>query len=296
MKKKLSLLFAAILLAGVGIAGAAEKVATVTETVNQVDHGASASDVTSPAHVGTFLQDGDYLKTGTKSLAELQLDNKTITRMGANTIFNYSVAQNEVDLQSGTILFSKPKDGQQLNIKTAAVTAAVVGTTGFMQSGPHGFLFGLIEGHSKIFSHGKVYVIGPGEILVLIPGHEPFIFSFDVPHMIATSPLFLNFHLPLPNQRYIDEEIAAYLEALHRGFIVPHQGPFETYVSGYYGSHPGFPGYDNALNALFLQLNPPPGSGSGAESGGGSGPNNCHPPRCRPPPCERERCRVNTPT
>src|SRR5476651_300398 len=52
-----------------------------------------------------------------------------ISRMGANTIFNYSAANNEIDLQAGTILFSKPKDGKQLNIKMASVTAAVVGST-----------------------------------------------------------------------------------------------------------------------------------------------------------------------
>ena len=64
-----------------------------------------------PAKVGTTLQDGEYLKTGAKSRAELDLANQSVTRVGANTIFNYTAGNNEVDLQAGTILFSKPKDG-----------------------------------------------------------------------------------------------------------------------------------------------------------------------------------------
>ncbi len=112
---------------------AADTSATVTEAVNEVSHGSAQASATSPAKSGTRIQDGEYLKTGVKSRAELSLANQSITRLGANTIFNYSVANNEIDLQSGTILFSKPKDGKEMIIKTAAVTAAIVGTTGFAQ-------------------------------------------------------------------------------------------------------------------------------------------------------------------
>jgi hypothetical protein len=243
----------AFLAGGIVAAGAAEKVATVTETVNTVDHGASASSVITPAHVGTSLHDGDYLKTGAKSLAELELDNKTITRMGANTIFNYSVENNEVDLQAGTILFSKPKDGQQLNIKTAAVTAAVVGTTGFIQVSGNKFLFGLIEGHSKVFLNGKFFVVGPGQILLFIPGQQPVLFSFNVPQMISTSPLFTDFHHHLPNQRYIDEEIAAYLEDVSRGFIQPVSGTIYTFGTTNGLPLVDYPSFHNALNSLYQQ-------------------------------------------
>jgi FecR-like protein len=257
MKKSFRYLVLALGVGSFGAVGAAENAATVTQTINEVDHGTSTAAITTPAHTGTLLYDGDYLKTGAKSLAELQLENKTVTRMGANTIFNYNSSNNEVDLQSGTILFSKPKDGQQLNIKTAAVTAAVVGTTGFFQNLHNAVLMGLIEGHSKIYYNGKLYVIHAGEIIVLSPGKPPVIFTFNVPLMVQTSPFFTKFHGHLPNDAYIAAEIAEYENLLHRGFIQPVSGPYTTYTD--FGKPPDNNHFDwnNAGNAFFYQNLPP---------------------------------------
>src|SRR5450631_3672890 len=97
IRRLLGYLFA-IFIAGVCPVMAADSVATVTEAVNEVSHGSAQSAETAPAKTGTQIQDGEYLKTGVKSRAELQLANQSITRLGANTIFNYSVANNEVDL------------------------------------------------------------------------------------------------------------------------------------------------------------------------------------------------------
>ncbi len=122
--------------------------ATVTEAVNDVTRGSSKVAETETAPIGSKLEDGQYLKTGVKSRAELQLANLAITRLGADTIFDYSPDTNEIDLQAGTVLFSKPKDAAQMTIKTSAVTAAVMGTTGFVHVHGKVFLFGLVEGHA----------------------------------------------------------------------------------------------------------------------------------------------------
>ena len=152
--------------------------------------------------------------------------NQSITRLGANTIFNYSVANNEIDLQAGTILFSKPKDGKQMNIKTASVTAAVVGTTGFAQVHGHGFLFGLVEGHAPVTIGGIVYNIAAGEMVRFTPGAPPQIFSFNIPLFLKTSPLITLFDKQLPNEPYIDKEVAEYNDLVARGFIRPPTQPF----------------------------------------------------------------------
>jgi hypothetical protein len=213
---------------------------------------------TAPAKTGTRLQDGEYLKTGVKSRAELELANQSITRLGANTIFNYSVAGNEIDLQAGTILFSKPKDGKQMNIKTASVTAAVVGTTGFVQVHGKGFLFGLVEGKATLTIGGVDYNITAGEILQSNPGKPPQIYSFNVPLFLKTSPLLTKFYHRLPNQLYIDQEIAEYDDLVARGFIQPPTGPF--FLTGFDGSVPTVPvpGHDSAGNALHEFNKPPP--------------------------------------
>jgi mannose-6-phosphate isomerase-like protein (cupin superfamily) len=257
------LLAASLVVAGRSIA--ADNVATVTEAVNDVSHGHSASTASSPAPTGTKIGDGEYVKTGSASRAELQFSNKTVSRLGANTIFNYSASANEVDLQAGTILFSKPKDGQQLNIKSEAVTAAIVGTTGFLQvlhqNGHTTTLFGLVEGHANVTAGGNDPEVGPGQIFVFTPGSPPQIFNFDVPLFLRTALLYKGFASTLPNQSYIDAEIAFFNRLVARGFIQQPTVPY--YVFGNLGFWPGFPviGFDSAGNAIHnfnTDRTPPP--------------------------------------
>jgi len=244
----------AISLLAAGRSMAAGQDATVTESVNVVNHGSSQSAASSPAPKGTDIHDGEYLETGSASRAELQFANKTISRLGANTIFNYSASSNQVDLQAGTILFSKPKDGKELNIKTEAVTAAIVGTTGFMQvlhhNGHSTTLFGLIEGHANVNAGGNDPEIGPGEIIVYSPGSAPVIFHFDVPLFLKTSRLITGFPSDLPNQTYIDKEVALFNSLVNRGFITPPQTPYFVYSD--LGLPPNFPiiAWSSAKNGL----------------------------------------------
>jgi len=252
---------------------AADSAATVTEAVNQVTHGFSRTADTYPAKAGTHLQDGEYIKTGVKSRAELELANQSITRLGANTIFNYSVAANEIDLQAGTILFSKPKDAKQMTIKTASVTAAVVGTTVFFKNGPP-TLFGVIEGHDVTVTIGGVdYTVTAGEVLRFAPGGTPQIFYFNIPLFLKTSPLITQYHHPLPNQPYIDQEVAEYDDFVARGFIQPPTEPF--FLSDFDGSVPilPIPASDSAANALnnFNTPPPPPPPPPPSSSNGSSG-------------------------
>jgi hypothetical protein len=209
-----------------------EPAATVTEAVNDVTRGSSQATGTELARVGSKLEGGQYLKTGVKSRAELQLANLSITRLGADTIFDYSPKANEIDLQEGTILFSKPKDSSQMTIKTAAVTAAVLGTTGFVQVKGKVFIFGIIEGHSRVVINGMTYDVNAGDILRCSGGAPPQIFAYNVPHFLATSPLMLDFSGKLPNQPYIDQEVAEYNNLVARGFITPPSNPPSSDIVG----------------------------------------------------------------
>lgn len=248
----------AIFVAGISPLAAADSAAKVTEAVNQVDHGSSQTAGTTAAKVGTVLQDGEYLKTGVKSRAELELADQSITRLGANTIFNYSVANNEIDLQAGTVLFSKPKDGKEMTIKTASVTAAVVGTTGFLQLlRGHDFLFGLIEGHATLTIGGVAFNISSGQVLKFQPGASPELYSYNIPVFLKTSPLITLFNHPLPNQIYIDKEVAEYDNEVARGFIGSPTNPY--FITGFGGFVPTIPiiAHDSAGNSLNIFNRPP---------------------------------------
>jgi len=229
----------------------AESAATVTEAVNDVTRGSARAGGTEAAPIGSKLEDGQYLKTGVKSRAELQLANLAITRLGADTLFDYSPSTREIDLQAGTVLFSKPKNAGQMTIKTAAVSAAVLGTTGFVQSRKKTVIFGLIEGHARVTIGGVTYFVGPGDILRFTPGRPPQMFAYNVPHFLETSPLILDFPGKLPNQVYIDREVAQYDNLVARGFITPPANPYFTDVEGAVPTIPT-PAYDSAGAANYV--------------------------------------------
>ena len=242
-----------------GLLSRADQPAKVTEAFNNVEHGSKAA-VTTPAQIGTTVHDGEFVKTGIKSRAELLLPTTSITRLGPNTIFNYSVESNTIELQSGTVLFCKPKSAEQLNIKTAAVLAGIVGTTGFVSVQGEGkasqriFRLGIVEGHARAEANGRTFSLGAGDILEL-RGGRAFTFAFDVPRFVRSSPLLHNFKSRLPNQSYIDAEIDRYQEEASRGFI---QAPSNGI--DYSGEIPvlSTTAYDSALNAQVPKGNPPP--------------------------------------
>jgi len=218
-------------LLGLSPSAFADEPARVTEAINKVHYGPSQSAVdTHPATTGTPIQDGQFVGTGISSRAELRLPTTSIVRIGSNTIYNYTVASNTINLQQGTLLFCKPKAATELHIKTAAIMAGIVGTTGFTgiqkdtETGPTTYHFGIIEGHATAHVNGKSYPIGPGYELVYSPPSQPVVLPFDLPKMIKTSKLFTEFKTHLPNQSYIDEEIATYNDQVSRGFIQPPGG------------------------------------------------------------------------
>jgi len=276
--KKLGIAFLSFALAStMGSALYADTSARVTETFNIVDHGPQGSTDYSPADKGTLIPDGEDVKTGPESHAELKLPSTSVTRLGANTIFNYSADSNTVDLQSGTILFCKPKESdQRLNIKTAAVTAAIVGTTGFASVTGEGnhktYILGLIEGHAIAHANDHPFPLGPGDALEFAPGRQPFIFAYDVPRFVHSAPLLTKFHTTLPNQAYIDKELAEYADDASRGFIEPPHKDIS-----YSGNVPLIPvsALDSAQNAQDRGRDtdiPPaqPQSSSGGYQGGSS--------------------------
>lgn len=260
IRRAFRFLFLGCVAAGASYSTATGATATVTEAVNQVSHGSLESSKSSPATNGTHLQVGEYLKTGVESRAELELSNQSITRLGANTIFNYSPENNEIDLQAGTVLFSKPKNGKQMNIKSASVTAAIVGTTGFAQKQGKSCLFGLVEGHARVTFNGKTYPVNSGQIGKFTPGQPPQFFNFNVPQFLKTSPLITKFHGHLPTQPAIDKEVETYNDLVARGFVQPPKEPF--FLTTATGSVPAVPqgpgGRDSAGNALNQANTTPP--------------------------------------
>jgi hypothetical protein len=103
--------------------------ATVTETNNDVRYQA-ANTTERPAKLKDVIRGADSLRTGQKSQAEIEFEDKTITRLGSNSHFTFDPEKREFELREGVLLFDMQKGIGGGNIRTGGVTAAIEGTAG----------------------------------------------------------------------------------------------------------------------------------------------------------------------
>ena len=81
------------------------------------------------AQVTDLVRETDVLRTGERSLAELEFNDKTITRLGSMTVFSFNRETREFRAGKGTMLICVPKGMGGGRIVTSAITAAIQGTT-----------------------------------------------------------------------------------------------------------------------------------------------------------------------
>jgi len=67
--------------------------------------------------------------TGAQSMCELSLDDKSVTRIGANAVFTFVEQERLVKCDKGTFLVSKDPATDTMTVTTGSVTAAVNGST-----------------------------------------------------------------------------------------------------------------------------------------------------------------------
>jgi hypothetical protein len=203
------------------------KQASVTEAINTVSYQSSAAAPQKSASVGTTIYPDNIVRTGVKSRAELQFNDNTITRIGANSAFSFDADKQAMNLEEGTALFSKPKDNSSFEITTPAATCSISGTTGFMEVRPgkdkahDSFIFGLIEGHTTVTTGGKSYQVNSGQLIVRTMGGSVNFVAFDIPNFLAKAGLLKDFKSKLPNQADIDRASAKFVSLEKRGFIEP---------------------------------------------------------------------------
>ncbi|MDX6766206.1 MAG: FecR domain-containing protein [Candidatus Methylacidiphilales bacterium] len=112
-----------------GLQAAPLKEANLTRIVNDVRIMELPANVQKPALLNQKVIDQQAVVTGLQSRAELLFSDKTLTRLGANSVFTFKEGTRNMDLKRGTMLLQVPKNAGGAQIKTAAVTAAITGTT-----------------------------------------------------------------------------------------------------------------------------------------------------------------------
>ncbi len=140
----LSVVLALLLLQASGQAAQLKeaKVSQVIKEVNLLPGQANPR----PAAVNDPIDENTAVRTGGESRAELTFSDLTITRLGENTVFSFDKGTRNVNLGGGALLLHVPKNSGGAKIRTAAVTAAITGTTVLMEYHKDVYKFIVIEG------------------------------------------------------------------------------------------------------------------------------------------------------
>ncbi|MBM4082788.1 MAG: redoxin domain-containing protein, partial [Planctomycetes bacterium] len=141
--------------------------ATVTQINNDVRYKPGAGSER-PAKRQDVVKGADTLRTGQKSQAELEFEDRTITRLGSNSTFTFDPQKREFELKKGLLLFDMPEGAGGGKIVTPAGTAAIEGTAGIIsyRSAPKVIC---LAGKINVFSpSGKLTAtILPGQLFIM---------------------------------------------------------------------------------------------------------------------------------
>ena len=199
------------LIVPIGSTNAAElKEATVTQIVKEVQL-LPAQAAPRPAVVKDQVRGNTAVRTGTDSRTELTFTNQTLTRLGANTIFSFNAGTHNLNLSGGVMLLYVPKGSGGATISSAAVSAAITGTTVMMEYHPNAYIkFISLEGIARVYLRhrlGESVLIHPGQMLIVNPNAKnlPDPVRVDLKRILKTSLLITGFR-PLPSEALMYQE------------------------------------------------------------------------------------------
>ena len=159
-----------------------------------------------PASVSDMVRGDTAVRTGAESRAELTFGDLTIARLGANTIFSFNEGTRTVDLTSGAILLRVPKDSGGAKIQTAAVTAAITGTTVMVEYHRDSYAkYLVLEGTMRVYLKGQLgesILMHAGQMMILNPNATRLseVVDFDLERLWLTSLLTQGFSRSLGSE------------------------------------------------------------------------------------------------
>ncbi|MEM0896444.1 MAG: FecR family protein [Verrucomicrobiota bacterium] len=199
------------------------KSAKVTKTVNDVRL-LTGSQSARPANPGDTVTGSAAVQTGQRSRAELQFPDESLVRLGSNSVFSFLEGKRDVELEKGTLLMQVPKSLGRTQVKTAAVTAAITGTTILIE-----FVPAVLDELGNVIKPGIIKIIviegslefslnvNPGQKMELLPGDMvvmsstaqqlPQKFTVDLNRLVKTSNLIDGGMGPLPDVPVVQREI-----------------------------------------------------------------------------------------
>ena len=162
-----------------------------------------------PASINGNIRPGIAVRTGSDSRAELSFTDRTLARLGANSVLSFG--EGGFDFANGSILLYLPKSSGGARIDTAVATAAGTSFTAMAEYHPKSWIkFIILDGHGSIsIKHhpGQARPLRAGQMIIVRAGATklPEPQDVDLSKLIKTSLLIAKFP-PLPNLNLILRE------------------------------------------------------------------------------------------
>ena len=169
------------------------------------------------------IESDTQVGTGEQSMCEISLDDKSITRIGANSMFSFMQKERLVKCDKGTFLVSKDPETETITVTTGSVTAAVNGSTVVFDVRDDATHIAVAETTAGVVvtdKNGKSITLQSGEGISATSNGMTFptAKSVDVKDLISSSPLFTEEGLaPLANDALIKGVASAQETAKSQG-------------------------------------------------------------------------------
>jgi hypothetical protein len=133
---------------------------TFTEIIKEANVVASATKAVTPAVTHEVFKVPDLVRTGPDSRLEMTAPDKTITRIGENSVFTFESGQRDIRMEKGSVLFHPPAGVGGGTIKYGGTAAAVFGS----------FKIIILEGEGTVtLANGKSVQLGAGQMVIVPP-------------------------------------------------------------------------------------------------------------------------------
>ena len=183
------------------------KSATVTEIKNDVKI-AKETAAERAAVVKDAVAGKDKLWTGKKSRAEIEFSDRSIARLGANTLFSFDPNSRNMKVERGTALIHVPPATGGARISSPAVTAAIMGDVVAMRVDGKGITQVVAltrdeQGPVQVTFNktGETRTLEPGQLLTIDPTAtkmpDPVTVAVDV--FVQSSGLYNGFEKKVPD-------------------------------------------------------------------------------------------------
>ena len=221
---------------------------TVTEIVKEVNVLPPGAANPAPAKLNAMVKAPERVRTGAESRTELTATDRTITRIGANTVFAFETSGRVINLERGSILFHSPKGAGGGTIKSGGASAAILGTTLIVAATENGgFKVIVLEGRAQItLPNGRRSNLDEGQLVFVLPaggGFSP-VLNVNLGRLVAGSLLVKGFSRELPSVERINTAVKKQNARIEKGRAVDTGITAEQFAAVYSEPHNGLNSID----------------------------------------------------